>query len=293
MEKMMPKLNHDSKRKPPILTVVRTYRKAAREGEIAIYREILNPIAAKYNGVWLLLMLPEALSIDNDHGILELPFYEGETFNDKWNEQTGGALLGLDLSSEIPRLIRELASIDATVITKNERLKNVPLVFDQATYCSALGTKFEKFFRAGVLDKESIERASELMREPYSSLPIVNNGDFYPRNLIRTPARRIVLIDWEAWNPRSPFYVVDYPENIAAVCFVHMWNNRSWQEQYARHLLSLFSMKERDFQKAILIKSLELASLWFNENGRNELCQNQIGLFRNALNEKYMKELLS
>ena len=262
---------------------MRTYRKRAREGEIAIYREILNQIADKYNAAWSLLLLPKAVSIDDDHGVVELPFYRGETFNDKWNEQTGGALLGLDLSTEIPRLIDELAWIDATIVTENERLKNVPLVFDHATYLSTLASRLDKFVEAGFLDNKSAEKARAVLQEPYSSRPIINNGDFYPRNFIRTPDLRIVLIDWEAWNPGSPFYVVDYPENIAAVCFVHMWNNRPWQEQYIRQLLTLSYMKEGDFHKGVLMKSLELAELWFEEKDHNDLCQNQIGLFRNTL----------
>ncbi len=91
-------------------------------------------------------MLPEGISIDADHGILELPFYQGEMFNDKWNERTGGSLLGLDLSTEIPLLIRELASLDTTIITENECLKNLALVFSRATYFSALAQNLGNLF---------------------------------------------------------------------------------------------------------------------------------------------------
>lgn len=37
---------------------------------------------------------------------------------------------------------------------------------------------------------------------------IVNNGDFSPRNLIIRLGGRIVIVDWETWNPNSPFHTI-------------------------------------------------------------------------------------
>src|SRR5712692_5879473 len=46
------------------------------------------------------------------------------------------------------------------------------------------------------------------------------------------PAGRIVIVDWETYNPNSPFHTIDHPENVAAVFYVHMWGNPAWQAAY-------------------------------------------------------------
>jgi hypothetical protein len=272
---------------------MKTYIKKAGVGEIEIYLHVLNPIAAKYNHALSSLVLPTALSINIEEQTLELPFYDGQTFNELWNKSTGGSLLGLDLSSEAARVLNDLAIIDITAILSNEALKKIPkLIYDQETHVYELGATLKKFNDSGVLNRAEADQAIELLKRPYASPRIFNNGDFYPRNFIRTPEQKIVLIDWETWNAHSPFYIVDHVENVAAVCFVHMWNNRIWQEKYVDELRSFFPLRKADFQKAILIKSLELAKFWFRPGGQNELCENQIAIFRNALNDEYMMNLM-
>jgi hypothetical protein len=261
-----------------------TYEKKAEPGEVSLYSEVLNQIADTYNAKFSTLILPKALSIDADRDVIILPHYEGKTFNERWNESNGGSPLGLELSTEIPHMLYELSLIDATVVTQNSQLRKIPnLVFDHAKYLNGLDSKFKKFLEGSLLDKNDMAKAAEILQQPYSSSPIFNNGDFYPRNFIYTPEHKIVLVDWEPWNMHSPFYIIDYPENVAAVCFVHMWNNRLWQEKYAITLKKYFPMENNDFQKGILIKSLELADFWFGNDGRNDLCKNQLALFQSTL----------
>ena len=66
---------------------------------------------------------------------------------------------------------------------------------------------------------------------------IMNNGDFYPRNLIVRPDGRIVIIDWETYNIHSPFHTIDHPENVAAVFYTHMWGNPAWPGRLPRRTL--------------------------------------------------------
>ena len=41
-----------------------------------------------------------------------------------------------------------------------------------------------------------------------------------------------MIVDWETYNPNSPFHTVDHPENVAAVFYAHMWGNPAWQATY-------------------------------------------------------------
>jgi hypothetical protein len=93
---------------------------------------------------------------------------------------------------------------------------------------------------------------------------IVSNGDFYPRNLIVGPDGRIVVVDWETWNPGSPFHTVDHPENVAAFFYVHMWGSR--------------------FAKGVVIQALELAGMWLNGTDRH-LAAIQASIITTALEE--------
>ena len=94
---------------------------------------------------------------------------------------------------------------------------------------------------------------------------IVNNGDFYPRNLIVQPNGRIVIVDWETCNPHSPFHTVDHPENVAAVFYVHMWGNPAWQAAYRDALHQRFVFSQISFAKGVVIQALELANMWMND----------------------------
>ncbi len=271
---------------------MRTYLKKADEGEIAIYEEVLNPIADRYNRGFSTLILPKAVSVDRRRGRLALPYYRGQDFNDAWTEATGGSRLGLDLCVEAARVLAELATIDPSIVTGNERLRNGRrLVFDQAAYVSELPARLARFLDRGILGVEQARRATELLARPFASRMVLSNGDFYPRNFIRTSEGRIVLIDWETSLFGIPFHLVDYFESVAAVCFVHMWNNPAWQKAYVVELRKLAPMQKSDFQKGILIKSLRSATLWFGEDGRNDLCQHQVALFQSALTEEYMRLL--
>lgn len=269
------------------------YIKKTKEGEILIYEQALNNIADVYNKTFHLLILPKAIEIDKKNLQLFLPLYQGENFNDKWNEATGGSLLGLDLSAEVPEILYELSTIDSSIVVNNKELKNIPrLIFHVEEYLPEFDTIANRMVLVNLLQKEEVNQARSLIQELFTSPLIINNGDFYPRNFIRTQDQKMVLIDWETWNVNSRANIIDHPENIAAYCFVHMWNNKEWQKNYVKELRNRFNIKKKDFQKAILIKSLEMANFWYKDDRENlSLSHNQISIFRDALNEEYMDEL--
>lgn len=111
---------------------------------------------------------------------------------------------------------------------------------------------------------------------------IVNNGDFYPRNLIVRPDGRIVIVDWETWNAHSPFHTIDYPENVAAVFYVHMWGNPAWQAAYRATLSVRFAFSPASFAKGVVIQALELASMWLSGTDRH-LAAIQASIVRSTL----------
>ncbi len=272
----------------------KTFSKKAKQGEILLFREVLSIVAPQYNPQFSLLQLPAAVSIDETHPepVLTLPFYEGENFNEKWDESNGGLPLGLDLSIEFPAIIRDLSKIDIQPIIENPRLKDIPkFSFDHQSYLLEFDEIVQPFMKHGLLAAEEIAVARKLLETDFDSPRIFNNGDFYPRNLIRMSNSKIVLIDWETWNANSRANMIDHIENVAAFCFVHMWGNKRWQENYVRELRKIPGVTREGLQKGILIKSIEMASFWFKEDGRNELCRNQLRTFKDSLNQQYLNGL--
>jgi hypothetical protein len=64
----------------------------------------------------------------------------------------------------------------------------------------------------------------------------------------------VVPIDWETWVANSPFYVLDHPENVAAVAFAHMWGNEPWRAAFARALAAHSGIERPGFTKASFSK---------------------------------------
>jgi hypothetical protein len=96
-------------------------------------------------------------------------------------------------------------------------------------------------------------------------LPHYDGEDLGARYLIVQPTGRIVVIDWETYNPNSPFHTVDHPENVAAVFYAHMWGNPAWQAAYRDALRQRLGFSPAGFAKGVLIAALELANMWMND----------------------------
>jgi hypothetical protein len=99
----------------------------------------------------------------------------------------------------------------------------------------------------GVSDAE-LGQASELVNDGFHlTRRIFNNGDFYPRNLIKFKGK-FLLIDWGYWSGYRVCFVDDLV-NVAAFAFIHMWNNIPWQKEFFRHLTEIFGITPDDFRK--------------------------------------------
>lgn len=250
-------------------------------GELAVYEVLNSGLAAELNAKTSILVLPQALEVDTANRTLTLPLYEGETFDNSWDVANGGSPMGLRLAKDIPKVLKDLAGIDPAPILLDEtlsRLPNIAFDYDSAKQYFgklALGLKERK-----LLTESDLETVSRTLDFEQTSKLIINNGDFYPRNFIKLATGRVVLIDWETWNPHSPFYIVDHPENIAAVAYVHMWGNPVWQASYITELDSLFGFSEQAFQKGVAIKALTMAHFF---GKYKELLKGQIRIIKSLV----------
>lgn len=232
-------------------------------GEFAVYRLISDPKIQVYNDNFSTLVLPKAIRMDEDSATLALPYYEGETFDNVWNVDNGGAGMDTSLAHTIPLLIDDLATVEPDIFTDNDLLSQTPnLIYDQQDTAHYFGGLCLAFTQEGLPSSAEHDKAIHLLNHPQTTQLIINNGDFYPRNLIRQSDGKLVLIDWETWNPHSPFFIVDHPENVAAVQYVHMWGNPKWQATFRAELNRHFAFEPESFDKGIIIKALTLASFF-------------------------------
>jgi len=168
-----------------------------------MYR-ILGSLAAACNDRFTTLQLPAAIRIDPGRRLLVLPRYDGDDLAARWSETDGGARLPATLADTIAAILADLAGIDTTPVTDDPVLSAIPgLVFHRAAALTRSAGIARRLTRAGLLSGEDCARAEQLIAHRQHTPMIVNNGDFYPRNLIVRPDGRIVIVDWETWNPAA------------------------------------------------------------------------------------------
>jgi hypothetical protein len=244
-------------------------KRGAGPGEIALY-QVLASLAPACNDRFTTLLLPAAITIDPARRLLILPRYDGDDLATRWHESDGGALLGPGLATAIPAVLADLAGIDTACVTTDPVLSAIPgLVFDPTAALARSAGIARNLTRASLLTPGQCAQAERLLAHHQHTPMIVNNGDFYPRNLIVQPTGRIVIVDWETCNPNSPFHTIDHPENVAAVFYAHMWGNPAWQATYRNALNARFGFPPASFAKGVVIAALELANMWLNDTGRH------------------------
>lgn len=248
-----------------------------------MYR-VLNTLARRYNQDFTVLSLPTAISVDTDRRVLVLPHYDGDDLAMRWDESDGGASLGINLASTIPAVLEDLARIDPTPVVTDPILSTIPgLVFDHHRAIGRTARIARRLLRGGLVSQRVCANAERVLSHEQRSPMIVNNGDFYPRNMIVRPTGRVVVVDWETYNANSPFHSVDHLENVAAVFYVHMWGNPAWQAAYRAALDARFGLADIDFSKGLVIQALELADMWIGDEATRDLAAVQADLVTDAL----------
>jgi hypothetical protein len=253
--------------------------------EFLVCTELLPAIRQRYGTSFALLEIPEVLRSDRNvepHGAVYFRDYDGEKYNGRWNEGNGGGPLGTELSSEMVQILSDLQTIDVDWLLSLHAVgrKVQQSAFDLQGWLSSFQERKTLAFSIGISDIE-LTQAEEVINGGFQvTRRIVNNGDFYPRNLVKLP-NRMVLVDWGYW-PGYRACFVDYPVNVAAFAFIHMWGNGLWQKEFVHHLREKFGISLDDFRKAVLIKSFEQA-LFFQQCGAPQLVPPQVNHFKMAL----------
>jgi hypothetical protein len=269
------------------------YRKLANSTELIIYEVLLPALRAKCNGCFVILQLPETLRVNRRKKWVEMPFYEGTRFDNRWHEQdartAGGRALGLCLANEMALLLKDFAKIDTNWISQTLNSAGVrSFLFDPHGWLRLFDERAPQFVAKKLLTTREIDAARGIVRGGYEHSRLVfSNGDFYPRNLIAV-GERIVVVDWQGRETDYRVRVLDYLENLVAFAFIHMWANGPWQAQFLREVRKHFNLSCSDFQRALLVKSFDQAYFWKEEA---ELVACQMEIFRQALDINFVPGL--
>lgn len=232
----------------------------AGAGELAIYRVLTAGLADATNKTSSILILPQAKEIDRDGRKLTLLHYEGETFTKVWTVNDGGKSLDLSLAHDFTLVLKDLTAIDPTPVLNDSALSAMTnLVYEPESARQYFIGLADKLCKEGHITTTDYVNLKKILGITQTTPLVLNNGDFYPCNFIKQANGKFVLIDWEVWNDHSPFYIIDHPENVAAVMYVHMWGNPQWQDEFKRQLDTHFGFDEASFQKGVVIKALTLA----------------------------------
>jgi hypothetical protein len=252
------------------MTTMEHPKTAGSTEEFLVCTELLPALRKRYGATFRLLEIPEVLRSDakvGEHGTIYFRRYDGNTYNDKWSEQpgdyTGGCALGTELSSEMVQILGDLRAIDVDWLPSVHLVGNKVLqsAFDLAGWLASFQERKTLALGVGISDIEFTQAEQAIDGGFQLTIRIFSNGDFYPRNLIKLPNSRMVLVDWGYWTGYRVCFV-DYLVNVAAFAFIHMWGNRLWQREFVRHLIDTFDIKLDDLRKAVLIKSFEQALFW-------------------------------
>jgi|SRR5450759_633747 len=255
--------------------------------EFLVCTELLPALRQRYNTAFALLEIPEVLRSERrpgEHGTVYFQDYDGEKYDGRWKEENGGGTIGTELSSEMVQILRDLRTVDVDWLLSAHPIgKSVrQSAFDLQGWLLSFQQRKAPGLRTGISDNELTE-AEEFIRGGFQlEERIFGNGDFYPRNLIKLPAK-MVLVDWQYW-PGYRACFVDYLANAAAFAYIHMWGNSLWQKEFVRRLIETLDVKLDDLRKAILIKSFEQAIFW--QQCAPQYVPSQVKHFRMALRDE-------
>lgn len=258
-------------------------KRAGSDEEFLVCTELLPAIRERYGPTFALLEIPEVLRSNRGDGTIYFRHYGDKRYNDRWNEQDGGSHLGIELSSEMVEIIKEIHPIDVDwVLSQHPVGKTVrESAFDLQRWLLSFQQQRTQAVGLGISSNE-FEQAEEFIKSGFQlTRRIFSNGDFYPRNLIKSANDKMVLVDWGYWTGHRACFV-DYLVNVAAFAFIHMWGNSLWQKEFVRHLReAALDIELDDLRKAVLIKSFEQAL--FFQGCAPQFAPHQVNHFRMAL----------
>lgn len=237
-------------------------------------------------------------------------YYQGTYYNKSWNEyypeSLGGRGVDIGLADKSVKLIKDFSLINTKDLSEFDLLEfdfdrwkneNLPLMKRQ-------------LLQKGVISIKQISEAEKILNADglfSGSEKILTNGDFYPRNFIELSNGKVVVVDWEGRvdyeldipvkngseklkGQRNAF--INYIENHVAFLFVHMWGNYEFKRNFIKNASEEFNLSARDLQAALIIKALEQSFLWKDIDRATHLAVDQAQIFIDALNERYIEDVL-
>ena len=260
--------------------------KFVEKPELIAYKDILPLLISKYQSQFKRLILPQLLETDHQTWVLT-PFYDGKDYNDLWNEREAGKIggigLNLELSKEMAEVLADFSKLDINSILKIESVRTIEkFSFNFTDWFAFFSNRAAEMVNLNLMTDKQIVKAKAILGSGFSQESLVlTNGDYYPRNLINT-GEKIVLVDWQGWEADFRTNFVDQLENHIAYAYCHMWFNFAWQNNFIKELSKLFKINRNELQKGLLIKSFDLAYGWRYDP---LLVAFQLQIFCNALQD--------
>lgn len=182
--------------------------------ELLVYFEYLPLIKTEFKT----LVLPEGMAAFNtkDYVYLLIPYYQGEHFDFNTTDTK--------LAHSLVDLVKDLATVDTALVLKNK--KN----FDYDVFEKNFWKYVDKAIELDLIPKKDVKQiksdcAKVLLLGKENQRMVISNGDFNPRNVIRLPNERLVLIDWNG--------IISPLEHLLAYPWLLNWQNPTWQNEYA------------------------------------------------------------
>lgn len=260
---------------------------ASIEYEIRILRDVLPGID---QSEFERLSLPEYLDDGSSDGVrwVLMKHIKGRPLVYEWSELTrksetlGGKGIGSDIARYSIDILRDLRSVNVS------DLPNFVRKFSLERWVDDFTLKSETFVSRGFMEQATVDAALDLFRmqgaRRYEG-SMFTNGDFYPRNFIVLPNKKVAVVDWVGG--------VDPWEFVAMYAWLMMWGNPQWQIAYVKEIKKHFPVDIGEMQIGLLIKAFDQAYRW------REMPEDNIGFartqmlayFNECLDLEYVREL--
>lgn len=266
------KLERTGKLKNNVLLVKKTNSKDDKtyclkmptpEQEIKLYRDCFPKVNQnEFNK----LKLPNAIKVGSlfaNYGWWVLMEYYGDDYI-LWDEESvdngGGKSVTIDHVDTLIDMISDLKTIDIKLF------ENVIPTVDKCPWYTSILKKAEGFMNRGLLTVDDFNKITNLLSsgltEEQKKDYIVTNGDFQFRNFIKQPDGKVAVIDWTENAHNTPnIEPIEFPIMYQ---WTLMWSNQTWQNEYARRTMKAFNISHERLASALVVKSINQASIWPN-----------------------------